>query len=149
VARFIGDSIMAVFGAPVPRQSEAQVARDARSALDAALALQAALEALNHEFSAESLPQMRVRVGINTGSMTQCSVGTDRRMEFTLLGDAVNTASRLESYTMPDDGTVVRILAGERTIELAGVGFSARAVGSILLKGKEVPVTFFQVEGRS
>jgi adenylate cyclase len=115
----------------------------------AALALRAALEALNHEFSAESLPQMRVRVGINTGSMTQCSVGTDRRMEFTLLGDAVNTASRLESYAMPDDGGVVRILAGQRTIELAGAGFSARPVGSILLKGKEVPVTLFQVEGRS
>ena len=147
VARFIGDSIMAVFGAPVPRASDEQVAEDARNAIRAALELRTVLAALNQEFSARSLPRMRIRVGINTGNMTQCSVGTDRRMEFTLLGDAVNTASRLESYAMEDDGQDVRILIGERTMALAGVHFRTQPVGSILLKGKETPVMLYQVLG--
>ena len=149
VARFIGDSIMAVFGAPVPRASDEQVAEDACNAVRAALELRAVLAGLNEEFSARSLPRMRIRVGINTGNMTQCSVGTQRRMEFTLLGDAVNTASRLESYAMEDDGNDVRILIGERTMELAGAQFQTRPVGSILLKGKGVPVKLFQVVGAS
>jgi adenylate cyclase len=149
VARFIGDSIMAVFGAPVPRANDEQVAADARNAVRAALEMRSVLAGLNQEFSARSLPRMRIRVGINTGNMTQCSVGTDRRMEFTLLGDAVNTASRLESYAMEDDGQDVRILISERTMELAGAQFQARPVGSILLKGKEVPVKLFQVVGET
>ena len=147
VARFIGDSIMAVFGAPVPRANEAEIATDAHNAVRAALALGEALDKLNAEFSAESLPPMRVRVGINTGTMTQCSVGTRRRMEFTMLGDAVNTASRLESFAMPDDGATVRILIGPRTMEIAGARFRTREVGSILLKGKETPVMLYQVLG--
>jgi adenylate cyclase len=145
VARFIGDSIMAVFGAPVPRATADQVAADARNAIESALEVGRVLARLNAEFSARSLPPIRVRVGINTGTMTQCSVGTERRMEFTLLGDAVNTASRLESYAMPDDGAPVRILIGERTMRLAGAGFATREVGSIALKGKEVPVMLYQV----
>jgi adenylate cyclase len=145
VARFIGDSIMAVFGAPVPRATEAEMAADARNAILAGLEVGRVLERLNAEFSAESLPASRVRVGINSGTMTQCSVGTQRRMEFTLLGDTVNTASRLESHAMPDDGATVRILIGERTMQLAGHGFRTRDVGSIALKGKEHPVMLFQV----
>jgi adenylate cyclase len=147
VARFIGDSIMAVFGAPVPRVTDAEIATDAHNAVRAALALGPVLERLNAEFSAQSLPPMRIRVGVNTGTMTQCSVGTDRRMEFTMLGDAVNTASRLESYAMPDDGANVRILIGPRTMEIAGARFRTREVGSILLKGKETPIMLFQVLG--
>jgi len=138
---------MAVFGAPVPRASDEQVAEDACNAVRAALELRAVLAGLNEEFSARSLPRMRIRVGINTGNMTQCSVGTQRRMEFTLLGDAVNTASRLESYAMEDDGQDVRILIGERTMALAGVHFRTQPVGSILLKGKETPVMLYQVLG--
>jgi CHASE2 domain-containing sensor protein/class 3 adenylate cyclase len=146
VSRFIGDSIMAVFGAPVPRANDAEIATDAHNAVRAALALGPALDKLNAEYSAESLPPMRIRVGINTGTMTQCSVGTDRRMEFTMLGDAVNTASRLESYGMPDDGRTVRILIGPRTMEIAGARFRTHEVGSIALKGKEKPVMLYQVE---
>jgi class 3 adenylate cyclase len=145
VARFIGDSIMAVFGAPVPRATDEELAADAYNAICAALALGPTLDDLNREFSAQGLPPIRVRVGINTGTMTQCSVGTYRRMEFTVLGDAVNTASRLESYVMEDDGATVRVLIGERTMQLAGERFVTRAVGSIALKGKGVPVTLTQV----
>ena len=145
VARFIGDSIMAVFGAPVPRTTEAEIAEDAFNAIRAGLATGSALEALNREFSAEGLPPMRVRIGINTGTLTQCSVGTSLRMEFTVLGDAVNIASRLESFAMHDDGATARVLIGEETMRLAGARFETRSVGSMALKGKAIPVALTQV----
>src|ERR1700682_4180406 len=65
VARFIGDSIMAVFGAPVPRPTDAELPADAYNAICAAVALRPALDALNRQFSAQGLPPIRVRVGIN------------------------------------------------------------------------------------
>ena len=145
VARFIGDAILACFGAPLPRETEREIAQDARNAVHAALAIGPALDRLNSEFSAEGLPSIRVRIGINTGKMTQCSVGTSRRMEFTVLGDAVNTASRLESFDLPDDGSTVRVLVGERTLALAGGDFVTRSVGELMLKGKSVPVQVHQV----
>jgi adenylate cyclase len=148
VARFIGDSIMAVFGSPLARDSEAERAQDADNAISAALAIGSALDRLNAEFSAQGLPRFRVRIGINSGKMTQCSVGTFRRMEFTVLGDPVNTAFRLESFVMEDDGGTIRILIGEETMRLAGERFVTRTVGAMTLKGKEQPVTITQVTGR-
>jgi len=145
VARFIGDAILACFGAPLPRETERELAQDARNAVQAALAIGPALDRLNSEFSAEGLPSIRVRIGINTGKMTQCSVGTSRRMEFTVLGDTVNVASRLESFDLPDDGSTARVLVGERTLALAGGDFATRSVGELMLKGKSVPVPVHQV----
>lgn len=145
VARFVGDQILGLFGAPVPRGSEEEIAEDARDAVRCALAIGPALERLNAEFAAEGLPAIRVRIGINSGPMTQCSVGTRSRMEFTVLGDSVNTAARLESYAMDDDGATVRVLVGQRTRELLGDAFRTREVGTLLLKGKDIPVTVHQV----
>ena len=145
VTRFSGDAIMAAFGAPVPRTSPAAVAEDARNAIAAALAIAPALDRLNARSAAEGLPPIRVRIGINSGAMVQCSVGAAERMEFTLLGDCVNTAARFESYPMDDDGATVRILIGELTWELAGAHFETRRVGSLALKGKDVAVTIHQV----
>jgi adenylate cyclase len=145
VTRFAGDAVMAVFGAPVARATEAHFAEDAANAIDAALAIGPTLDALNARFDEEGLPRIRVRIGINTGPVTQCSVGAADRVEFTVLGDAVNTASRLESYSMEDTGESARVIIGEETFRLAGERYEARMVGSIQLKGKEVPVTLRQV----
>ena len=145
VTRFSGDAIMAAFGAPVPRTTPAAVAEDARNAIAAALAIAPALDRLNARSAAEGLPPIRVRIGINSGAMVQCSVGAAERMEFTLLGDSVNTAARFESYPMEDDGATVRILIGELTMELVGAHFETRRVGSLALKGKDVAVTIHQV----
>ena len=145
VARFVGDQIMAVFGSPVDHDDDPAIATDARRAVSAGLAMGPLLARLNAEFSAEGLPPIRVRIGINTGTMIQCAVGTSERMEFTVLGDSVNTASRLESFAMEDDGAPARVLIGEETLRLAGSGLETRNVGSMMLKGKERPVTITQV----
>ncbi len=145
VTRFVGDAIMAVFGAPVSRTNPEELAADARRAIAAGLAIGPALDALNREFAAAGLPPIRVRIGINTGPMTQCSVGAASRHEFTVLGDAVNTAARLESHAMEDTGETARLLIGERTRELAGESFETRHVGTLPLKGKVVPVSIHQV----
>lgn len=145
VTRFAGDAIMAIFGAPVPRTNEAEMAADAANAIEAGLGIGPALDRLNAAFEKEGLPRIRVRVGINTGSVTQCSVGARDRMEFTVLGDPTNVASRLESYSMEDRGETARVLVGEETFRLAGERFETTLVGSIALKGKEQPVTLRQV----
>ena len=145
VTRFAGDAIMAIFGSPVPRKHETEMAVDARNAIDAGLGIGPALDRINAEFTQENLPQIRVRIGINTGSVTQCSVGAADRTEFTVLGDPTNVASRLESYSMEDGGETARILIGEETFRLAGEGYEISMVGAITLKGKEQPVTVRQV----
>lgn len=145
VTRFAGDAVMAVFGTPVPRKDEEEIAKDASNAIEAALVIGPRLDDLNRRFAAEGLPPLRVRIGINTGTVTQCSVGAADRAEFTVLGDATNTASRLESYEMKDDGEAARILVGEETSRLVRDAFATRLVGEILLKGKEKPVSIRQV----
>ena len=145
VTRFAGDAIMAIFGSPVPRETEEARALDAANAIDAGLAIGPALDALNAKYEAQGLPKIRVRIGINTGSVTQCSVGAADRTEFTVLGDPTNTASRLESYSMEDGGETARILIGDETFRYAGERYEVRLIGSIPLKGKEIPVTVRQV----
>lgn len=145
ITRFAGDAMMALFGSPVSKLSASEHALDAENAIRAGLAIGINLDALNKKFADEGLPLIRVRVGIQTGSMIQGSIGGHDRMEFTVLGDAVNTASRLESYRMDDDGGAVRILIGEPTFEMAGRKFNTKLVGDLTLKGKVNTVKVYQV----
>lgn len=93
VDKYIGDCVMAFFGAPVQHPDDAQ------QAVLAALEMQEALSAFNREQAKAGLPEFRIGIGINYGSVTVGNIGSDKKMEYTVIGDMVNLASRLESLT--------------------------------------------------
>lgn len=154
IRQYAGDAVVAVFGVPVPRQNDAEIAQDARSAVTCALAMETALGELNRRWKAESRPTTGMRVGIFTGPVISGTLGSAQRSEYVVVGDTVNTASRLESLDKtlfaPDvDGRPIRILIGEPTLERLGGGFVTERVGEVSLKGKEHLVSIHRVIGLS
>ena len=91
INKYIGDAIMAIFGAPVSSENSA------KDAFEAALDMRKALQSLNADFEKEGLPQLRFGIGIHAGPVFAGTIGAENRMEYTVIGDTVNTASRLES----------------------------------------------------
>lgn len=153
INKYIGDAIMAVFGTPVPRTTEAEIAQDAVRATDCALAMWDALKTLNADFAKRGLPAVRIRVGIVTGSLIAGTLGSSQRLEYTVIGDTVNMASRLEQIkeleSVDEDDSECRILMGESTCKLLGAPYKIRTLDPILLRGKTEPVPVFVVEGRN
>jgi len=149
VNKFIGDAIMALFGVPIPRQSPNEIFEDAARAVDCALQLRDEMEHLREVWKKEGLPLIRMRVGICTGPVVAGSLGAVERQEYTVLGDTVNTASRLESFDKNiDSESSCRILISETTLECLDGQFATECVGSVYLKGKESRVTIYRVIGR-
>jgi adenylate cyclase len=151
VDNFIGDAIKADFGVPIARTDPAAIDEDARRAVRCAIAMGAALEAMNREWEAAGLPRVSMRVGISTGAVVAGCLGNTQRMKFTTLGDVVNTAARLESYGKDDpnitpEESTCRVLISEETACRLGGGFAIQAVGSLKLKGKETLVTVYRVD---
>ncbi|MDD4957880.1 MAG: adenylate/guanylate cyclase domain-containing protein [Gallionella sp.] len=144
INKYIGDAVMALFGVPIPRTTEAEIARDATSAVDCALAMRAAIEKMNAEHP--DAPPLGMRIGIFTGQLAAGTLGSAQRVEYTVIGDTVNVASRLESYKGVEDHEACRILIGERTLHCLNNRYRTHLVGSIQLKGKEQPITVFQVD---
>lgn len=91
INKYIGDAVMAIFGAPV------ESANSAEDALNAAFQMRNALFSLNEEFKKSSRPEIRFGIGLHTGNVLAGNIGAENRMEYTVIGDTVNTASRLES----------------------------------------------------
>lgn len=132
--KFIGDGLMAIFGAPVP-QPDAAV-----RAVHCALGMQARVAELNRRLPADR--QLAIRIGVNTGRVVSGSFGSAERLEFTVLGDTVNVASRLESSAEP--GTVY---VGRGTFEATQGTFAYRPLGTRTVKGRRAPVEVFQALG--
>ena len=150
VNKYIGDAVMAVFGVPVARDNAADIAHDATQAVACALAMGAELERLNRQWRSAGLPEIGIRAGIHCGPLVAGSVGGAERLEYTVIGDTVNIASRLESYgtATAADGTC-RILASEATLARVGPAFEARPIGSVALKGKAEEIAIFQITGHA
>jgi len=137
VDKFAGDGVMAVFGAPEP------VPDHAERGLRCAGAMQARQDELNRETSAEGLPQLGMGIGLNTGVVVAGTVGGGGRLEYTVMGDAVNLAQRLQSQAQGG-----QILATAATIQ-AAPGIRARSLGQMTVKGRREPVDVYAVDGMS
>jgi adenylate cyclase len=133
--KFIGDAIMAVFGAPLDMSDHA------------ARAIMTALEMLERleEFNVERKegPHLRIRIGINSGNAVAGEIGSINKKEYTVLGDTVNTAARLESSVAKP----MTVVIGENTYEAVKDLFQCRSLGKVSLKGKEKEVVAYEVAG--
>ncbi len=149
IDKYIGDAIMAIFGVPVKRESEEDIANDAIKAVACAIAFGYKLGELNQKWEAQGLPTVTMRTGIYTGTVVAGSFGSSQRMEYTVIGDTVNTASRLESF----DKTVAtstrqapcRILIGKPTYHYVQDSYQIEMVGEYLLKGKTDSLVIYHV----
>jgi adenylate cyclase len=138
VDKYIGDAIMAVFGAPVPRKD------DAINAVRAAVKMRHGLERLNERLEKRGVPGIRTGIGIHTGEVVAGNIGSEARMEYTVIGDAVNLASRLETNTKD---LAVDILISDDTYELVKDEIDAKPVREIQVKGRAKPVMTYEVLG--
>lgn len=129
VDKFAGDAVMAVFGAPNVQPDHAE------RALLCALAMQARQLALNEEASARSEPPLFMGIGVNTGTVIAGTVGGAGRLEYTVVGDAVNVASRLQGEALGGE-----ILAASSTIDAAGLAIASEFAGLRQVKGRDQPV---------
>jgi adenylate cyclase len=133
--KFIGDAIMAVFGLPVAAED------DEDRALRAAIAMISSLRAWNRERDERQEPMIEMGIGINTDSVVAGNIGSSKRMDYTIIGDGVNLAARLESACKQYGA---RILLSELTQgKLKGV-YRLREVDRVIVKGKTKPVALFE-----
>jgi adenylate cyclase len=134
--KFLGDGVMAVFGAPIYHPDHAL------RAVRTALAMQAGMRELSARRAAEGKPALAVGIGVNAGTVVAGNVGTETRMEYTVIGDHVNLASRLESYAKPG-----QILITSTTYAIVRYSIEAHRLGPMRLRGKEEEIEVYEVTG--
>ncbi|CAB1368576.1 CHASE2 domain-containing protein [Denitratisoma oestradiolicum] len=136
--KYIGDAIMAFWGAPV------EDFQHARNAVLTALHMQEALHELNKVLVTKGWPELKIGVGVNTGTMTVGDMGSPVRQSYTVMGDAVNLGSRLEGITKQYG---VGIIVGESTRELLKKEVVFRELDRVRVKGKDEPVGIYEPLG--
>ncbi|HEY6415978.1 MAG TPA: adenylate/guanylate cyclase domain-containing protein [Acidimicrobiales bacterium] len=134
--KFLGDGVMAIFGAPIRHPDHAT------QAVRAAVAMRAAAEELSDKRQREGKLPITVGIGVSAGEAVAGTMGTEDRMEYTVVGDSVNLAARLEAEAQPG-----QILVSGATFERVREVVWARSLGLIKLKGKEEPVEAYEVLG--
>ncbi len=139
VDKFIGDAVMAVWGAST---SAGSASLDAFNAVKASLLMRAALIEYNKDRGDEKKPIIKIGCGLNTGSVVAGQMGSSERMEYTVIGDAVNLASRTETLTKP---FCADILITEDTYALVKDHVLVEKMPSVTVKGKEKPVSIYAV----
>jgi class 3 adenylate cyclase/tetratricopeptide (TPR) repeat protein len=135
IDKFVGDSVMAVFGAPVSHED------DPERALRTALAMRERLEQFNRRQVDRLGEPLTLHIGVNTGPVVAGNIGSDLRLSYTVMGDTVNTAARLESAAQPG-----QVLVSRDTYRLAAEAFTFQALEPITVKGKREPVAVFELQ---
>jgi len=137
--KFVGDMVMALYGAPLEDPDHAD------HAAETALKMIVELRKLNEGWRAQGRPELDIGIGINTGPMIAGNIGSEAIMSYTVIGDAVNLGSRLESLNK-NYGT--RIIISEGTREQLKKPYVFKPLGDVVVKGKTKPVAIFELLGR-
>src|SRR5215216_1759515 len=133
--KYLGDGLMALFGAPTATPD------DASNALNAAVAMQRRLLGINRELRDEGLAEIGVGMGLHTGEVIVGYIGSDRRSEYTAIGDTVNTSSRLESNALGG-----QILISDATAQAAHSRYKLNRCEAIMVKNRQQPVELWEVD---
>jgi adenylate cyclase len=133
--KYIGDSVMALFGAPTNNPEQ-----DPSNAVQAAIHMQQGMVLVNEKLTRRGLPNITIGIGINTGSAIVGEIGSEKQMNYTAVGDAVNLAARLESNAKP--GQILLSAATARRIDSR---FNVKPLPRIKVKGKTEPIEIFEV----
>jgi adenylate cyclase len=133
--KYIGDGLMALFGAPTATP------QDAANALAAAVSMQRQIETLNEELRAAGLPEIKVGIGLHTGEATVGYIGSERRSEYTAIGDTVNLASRLEANAQ---GGQILLSAAAAAAAPGGI-YALNPRPALTVKNRTQPVPIFEV----
>jgi adenylate cyclase len=136
--KYEGDAIMAFWGAPVPQNDHAL--RACMTALD----MLDALAEINRNWTPRGRPALRIRIGINTGQMVVGNMGATNKFDYTVIGDSVNLASRLEEANKQYETSV---MVSERTFDLVRREIIGRQIDRIAVRGRTDPVTAFELLG--
>ncbi|XZN90711.1 MAG: CHASE2 domain-containing protein [Microcoleus sp.] len=147
INKFTGDGMLAVFGVPIPRTTPEEIAKDASLAVSCALAISSRLPQMNQNWLDRGLPSAKMRVGIFTGPVMVGSLGGTTRLEYGVIGDSVNIASRLESCEKDRQEDTCRILIAEETLLHLADKFEVESWGPLPLKGREQKVNVYRVLG--
>lgn len=133
--KFVGDCVMAVYGIPLAKED------DALRAVRSALEIQAAVDAMNERRRAASEKTVTIGIGVNTGDVVSGNMGSKQKMDYTVIGDSVNLAARLESVA--EGGS---ILISEETYQLVSAQVVAERLTPLVVKGKRDKVSVFRVK---
>jgi len=135
--KFLGDAIMAHWGAPIATE------RDPLNAVEAAVQMLGLAEALNRRRQGQGLPKLRLGMGIATGEVIAGAIGSPKRMDYTVIGDSVNLASRLEALTKVYGVELVVCETTAAAVE--GNGLTLRELDLVRVRGRRQPSRLFQV----
>ncbi|MDB9314668.1 adenylate/guanylate cyclase domain-containing protein [Spirulina sp. CS-785/01] len=138
VDKYIGDAIMAVFGVPFPRTTEAEVQQDAYNAIAASLTMCRHLDQLNQHLQQEGLPTIHIGIGIHSGSVMAGSLGGSQRLNYSIVGDTVNVAARLETLNKQvSQDRPYPILLSSQTFERVRDRYNGQPITEIQLRGRQ------------
>jgi adenylate cyclase len=146
IDKYIGDAVMAVFGIPLPHTQTEEIQQDAINAVSAAMAMQERLILLNKELEQLSQPAIHIGIGIHTGLVVVGSIGGSQRLNYSVLGDAVNIAARLEQLNKnTQEGNPNNILVSETTYQLIKDNFDTEKVQELKLRGRQKLTMIYSV----
>ena len=149
VDKYIGDAVMAVFGIPLPHRRAEEIQQDAINAVSAAISMQERLITLNQELERSGKPTISIGIGIHTGLVIAGSIGGSQRLNYSVLGDAVNVASRLEQLNKSTKGgNLHNILISETTFQLIKQHFSTQKIQQLQLRGRRQLTMIYAITGK-